>query len=368
MRTLSMLWILGIAAGVAFPQESRSVVLAATRAGRVEILDAQSLHILASLAVNGQTESVSASPDGRTLYVAQESEATPGGCCGLFSLDLASRQMCFLIAPALFGAPSRDGRYLFTQQGNDGVEVFDARLLARLPSIKAPGAYSLHPSPDGRWLLGLTNTPAPSVDVFDVGRGELARRIPLPSGPAMGAWAGDRFDVYSHDESGGKLWRVNPESTALPPAKSVHLPDLHGDCTHSLLLTMAGSPNRLFIAEAFGFKLDRRRACAQEARGGIYVIDAFNGGVEDYISEAVYVNRMAVARDGHELYVMDSSGPDEDGIRLLRIDSNTGRVLASRESQPGVWNLALANIPTALVPHGRARTSIRAAGGGSCQR
>jgi hypothetical protein len=317
--------------------------------------------------VNGQTESVSASPDGRTLYVAQESEATAGGCCGLFSLDLATRQMCFLMAPALYSAPSQDGRFLFTQQGNEGVEVFDAKLLTRLPSIKAPGAYSLHPSPDGRWLLGVTNSPAPSVDVFDVGRGVLARRIAIPSGPAMGAWAGDRFYVYSHDESGGKLWRVNPESTELPAAKSVHLPDLHGDCTQGVLLMMAGSQNRLFIAEAFGFKLDRRRACAQEARGGIYVIDASSGGVADYINEAVYVNRMAAARDGHELFVMDSSGPDEDGIRLLRIDSTSGRVLASRESQPGVWNLALANIPAALIPRGRGRTPMPV-GIGTCQR
>jgi DNA-binding beta-propeller fold protein YncE len=367
MRTLSMLWILGIAAGAALAQDSRSVVLAASRAGRVEILDANSLRVLASLAVNGQTESVSASPDGRTLYVAQESEAARAGCCGLFSLDLSTRQMCLLIAPALFGAPSQDGRYLFTQRGNDSVDVFDAKLLARLPSIKAPGAYSLYPSPDGRWLLGVTNTPAPSVDVFDVGRGALARRIPLPSGPAMGAWAGDRFYVYSHDEGDGKLWRVNPESTTLPAAKAVHLPDLHGDCTQGVLLMMAGAPNRLFIAEAFGFKLDRRRVCTQEARGGIYVIDAYSGGVQDYINEAVYVNRMAVAHDGRELYVMDSSGPDEEGIRLLRIDSNTGRVLASRESQPGVWNLALANIPSALIPRGRGRASMPI-GSGACQR
>jgi sugar lactone lactonase YvrE len=350
-----MLWILGISAGAAFPQ-SRSVVLAATHAGRVEILDAQSLGTVGSLAVNGQTESVSASPDGRTLYVAQEKEAVPGGCCGLFSLDLATRRMCFLIAPALYGAPSQDGRYLFTQQGSDSVEVFDARLLARLPGMKAPGAYSLHPSPDGQWLLGVTNTPAPAVDVFDAGRGALARRIPLPAGPAMGAWAGDRFYVYSHNESGGKLWRVNPESTALPPARSVNLPDIHGECSEGVLLMMAGAPNRLFIAEAFGFKLDRRRACAEQAHGGIYAVDPSTGGVEE-IGEEVYVNRMAVARDGREVYVLDSFGPDEQRVRLLRLDARTGRVLASRESQPGVWNLALANIPEALIPHGRAHAA-----------
>ncbi len=355
MRTLSMLWILGLAAGVAFPQEPRSVVLTATRAGRVGILDAHSLTTLGSLTVNRLAESISASPDGRTLYVAQESESTPGGCCGLFSIDLATRRMCLLVAPALYAAPSPDGRFLFTQQGNEGVDVFDARLLARLPSMKAPGAYSLHPSPDGRWLLGMTNTPAPSVDVFDVAGGGLARRIPLPAGPAMGAWAGDRFYVYSHDENGGKLWRVNPESTALPPAKPVDLPDLHGDCAESVLLMLAGAPNRLFIAEAFGFKLDRRRACANQTRGGIYRIDPSSGRVEDYIGDGIHVNRMAVGRDGRDLYVLDSFGPDEQGgVRLLRLDSSSGRFLASHESQPGIWNLALADIPTALIPHGGA--------------
>jgi hypothetical protein len=361
MRTLCILWILGLAAGAALPEESRSVVLAATRSGRIEILDAHSLATQGGLVVNRLAESVSASPDGRTLYIAQESESTPDGCCGLFSLDLATQRMCFLIAPALFGAPSPDGRFLFTQQGNDGVDVFDARLLARLPSMKAPGAYSLHPSPDGRWLLGMTNTPAPSVDVFDVGRGALARRIPLPAGPAMGAWAGDRFYVYSHDEGGGKLWRVNPESTALPAAKPVHLPDLHGECTESALLMLAGAPNRLFIAEVFGFKLDRRRSCAEQAHGGIYLIDPSSGGVEDHIAEETYVNRMAVAHDGRELYVLDSFGPDEQRVRLLRLDARTGHVLASRESQPGVWNLALADIPEALIPRRRVRA-------GACQR
>ena len=228
-----------------FSQESRSVVVAATHSGRIEILESDSLRPVGSVAVNHEVESVSASPDGRRLYVAQESETTRG-CCGLFSLDLATRQMCLLTAPALFGAPSRDGRYLFTQPGSDGIDVFDAKLLAPLPRIKAPGTYSLHPSPDGQWLLGVTNTPAPSVDIFDIARGELTRRIALPSGPVMGAWVGNWFYVYSHDEGSGKLWRMDHRTTELPPAKPVHLPDLHGDCTQNLLLMMTGGEPQAF--------------------------------------------------------------------------------------------------------------------------
>src|SRR5262249_5443573 len=119
---------------------------------------------------------------------------------------------------------------------------------------------------------------------------------------------------------------------------------------------LAGGPDRLFLAEAFGFKQDRRRACSRDAHGGIYVIDPASGAIQDYIAEQVYVNRMAVAHDGRELYLLDSSGPDEQGlVRLLRLDSRTGRVLARRESRPGIWNLALANIPSSLIPHGRVR-------------
>ncbi len=355
MRTLCMLWMSGMLASAATPDQMVSVVLAAGGAGRVEILDANSLQFLGSLELNSRTESVSASADGRRLYVAQESESA-GGCCGLYSLDLTTRQTCLLTAPALFGVPSADGSYLFTQQSNDSVNVFDAKLLAPLHNIKASRAYSLYPSPEGQWLLGVTNIPSPSVDVFDIARGTLARRIPLPPGPAMGAWVSNWFYVYSHDENGGKLWRLDPRTTDLPTAKMVHLPDLHGVCSQNLLLMMTGSPRRLFIAEAFGYKLlDRRLACAGEARGGIYVIDPSSGATTDYINERVYVNRMVASRDGNDLYVMESSGPDEQEMHVLRLDPDHGHVLASHQLRAGVWNLALADIPAALIPRGHAR-------------
>jgi len=183
----------------------------------------------------------------------------------------------------------------------------------------------------------------------------------------MGAWVGNWFYVYSHGEDGGKLWRIDYRTTELPPAKRVHLPDLHGDCTQNLLLMMTAGNRQLFIAEAFGYKLDRRRACAQEARGGIYVIDPASGSVQDYMQGGVYVNRMAAARDRSELFVLESTGPDEQGVRLLGLDPNSGRVLASRDLQAGVWNLAVAKIPAALIPRGRTRAYM-AAGGESCSR
>jgi hypothetical protein len=239
------------------------------------------------------------------------------------------------------------------------VDVFDARTLSRLPTIKATGAYNLQPSPDGRWVFGVTNTPDPSLDIFDVNSMSLARRLPLPAtGPFTGAWAGNRFYLFSYGVRGqGLLWSVGPESHEATATRSVDLPDLHGACNEPVLLMLAGAPDRLFLAEAFGFKVDRRGACPDAARDGVYVIQPSSGRVS-HIAPLVHVNRMAVSPDGQDLYVIQPSDPGAaDGIRLLHIDVGTGRVLQVAAMQGSDWSLALAHIPSDLIPHGSVRAT-----------
>src|ERR1039458_10552633 len=88
MRAFLTLPTLLLAAAPAF-SEDPLVVLAAARAGRIEIFDA-SLGPLASIGVNQQVESVTASSDGRRLYIAQESQRNSGACCGLRSEEHTS--------------------------------------------------------------------------------------------------------------------------------------------------------------------------------------------------------------------------------------------------------------------------------------
>jgi hypothetical protein len=71
------------------------------------------------------------------------------------------------------------------------------RYLEPLAHHESDRAYNLQPSPDGRWLLGVTNSPNPSLDIFDMNSMSLARRLPIPAtGPFTGAWAGDRFYLF----------------------------------------------------------------------------------------------------------------------------------------------------------------------------
>jgi len=359
MRAFYTVPILLLASAPAFAQE-QLVVLAATRAGRIEIFD-DNLAPISSIGVNRNVESVTASPDGRRLYVAQENPRNSGTCCGLFSLDLETKRMCLLATGALYGAPSPDGRFLFTQ-GKSGVDVFDGASLTRLTTMKAPGAYNLQPSPDGRWLFGVTNSPKPSLDIFDLKSGTLARRLPIPSGPATGVWAGSAFYLYTYGDAGkGQLWTVKPEDTVLPQAKTVSLPDLHRECDKPVLLMLAGAPNRLFLAEAFGFKVDRREACPDAASGGIFDIYPSSVGVNQF-APSVHVKRMVASSDGHDFYVLEAGGSgSQSNPRLLHFDRTTTRIINRADLEPGDWNLAVAHIPAALIP----RANVHAA---SCSR
>src|SRR5215475_9974798 len=125
--------------------------------------------------------SVVSSPDGLNLFFEQPAPPDVNGCCALFALDLVTHKLCKLISPSSLGAPTPDGRWVFTQRGNIGIEVFDAKTLTRLPKIDAPGLYQLLPSPDSRWLFGVTYSQrgqGPALDIIDLENKILVRRLP----------------------------------------------------------------------------------------------------------------------------------------------------------------------------------------------
>lgn len=351
MRNSLAISILILTAATAYAEDPL-VVIASSRTGKILFFDAN-LDRLGGITVDRMIESVTANPDGRRLWVGQEDQRRPGEY-GLFSVDLRSHRSCPVVTPALFGAPSVDGRLLFTQ-GAHGVDVFETAGLLRIASMKAPGAYNLQPSPDGHWLMGITNSPKPSLDVFDTFAMQLVRRIPIPAGPATGAWAGDRFYVFVYTAAGrGQLWSLNSAWDGFSASRSVELPDLHGGCDEPVLLTLAGSPGRLYLAEAFGHKIDRRLACPDTAGNGIFAIDP-NSGHAQQLPAGVRINRMVAGHDG-SLYAIDSRSPSPlSRPKLVQIDSRTGGgiyygILHAADLDVGEWNVSLGHIPSALIP------------------
>lgn len=357
MRTLFTLPFLLLVAMQVFAEDP-VVVLATTRAGRIDAFD-QSLSRLGSIGVNSLVESVSASPDGRKLYIAQEQR---GECCGLYSLDVETHKMC-PFGPfgtsAMFAVPSGDGRLLFTQT-SDGLAAYDADSLAyHRHSLGASGRYNLQPSPDGQWLFGIANSGGPTLDVFDLKKENLTHSLKIPIGPAVGAWAGDKFYVFSYAGAGmGRLWSVKPDDKELPEPKDIQLPDLHGACNQPVLLMLAGAEDKLFLAEAFGYKVDRRSKCPGLAPGGIYSIQPSTGNVSR-IATSVRVHRMVVSPDGHDVYVLNSNDPaHHSDVRLVHVDGGTGRTVSNATLESGDWNLALTHMPYALLPRGYVRAAI----------
>src|SRR5262245_56468396 len=122
---MKLLCLLALSSGLVTAADPQDVIVATRRAGRVEILDNATLRPLGTIAFNPLAESVAASPDGRTLFLNQAMPSRPNTCCGLYALDLENRSLRFLIDPSLRSTPSPDGRRLFVNRGNAGIDVID---------------------------------------------------------------------------------------------------------------------------------------------------------------------------------------------------------------------------------------------------
>ncbi|MBA3441285.1 MAG: hypothetical protein H0T92_15585 [Pyrinomonadaceae bacterium] len=350
-------------------EETREVILATRRNHRLHFFDAATLEPLGYFAVNNLAHTVSASPDGRKLFIEQAETPEGNGCCALFALDLATGAMCKLTYPSSIGIPTADGRRLITQPGGD-IDFFDAKTLARMPRIVAQSAYRLYPSPDSRWLFGITtgvNGQGPSLDIFDLKQGMLVRRLPFPKDlPSFeklrqatwtwpdGAWLGDHFYLYAHDGKQGNLWPVTPGMTTLSSSIKPPLPVLAG-VDQPILHSLLAAGERLFLYEQFGTKIDRRRNYG-EVTGGLFVIEPRSGRVVAHLAPSIEFARLIVSPDGRRLYGIDSGPTDWRGpVRLLQLDATSGAVITERTLEDDVWFISLATLPKSLVPNGEVR-------------
>jgi len=335
-------------------QDSQPVLVATHRAGGIEIFDPATLSPLASIQVRPLVEGVRSSPDGSFLYIREGMAPDFKGCCALDALDLRTKKLTSLVAPSGEITVAPDGTHVLTQRGAVGIELYNARTLAReepIPQTVAPGVYQLSFSPDSRLLFGVTNWPKPSLDVFEFADRRLLRRYPVSGDASLsGAWVRDAFYLYSQKGPAGQLWKVNPASPTLGLPLEVGFPDAAPDCRlydEGIL----GAGGKILLFEVFGSKLDRRLRCRTPIPGGVLALDPETGKVLKRIAEGMHFFSLVSSPDGEEIYGVDVRHPTWNSVGLVRLDAATGRTLAKRELTPDVWSISLASLPRKLLLH-----------------
>jgi hypothetical protein len=345
-----------LACSTLLAQDSRNMILAASRSGVVELINPSTLETVGrihfdlgprSAGLNG----ASASADGSVLYVEGPIQTEPHGCCSLYSIELATLQM--KVAASIAGSSSRKSFVV-----SDGL-VYLATALTHNGIASDMSNDRLHLSPDGRWLFGVKSFRGPALDVYDVARGQVVRQL-TPEGLEgdwwpTGTWSGDRFYLYAANGTGsGRLWTVSPETTQLGAGAAIAPFGRLSGCTDQSSKAIVASAGNLFIYEEFGFKVDRRNECAGRVPGGAWVVDPATGQLTRQIAPNLHFSAVLSDRTGSELYGLSAEDPNwELPAELVRMDTSDGRILQSRHLGPGFWRIAVA--PLRIVPSGDVR-------------
>jgi hypothetical protein len=357
MSSLMRFWLaflLILPSSVDQARSYRTVLLAARRAGQVEVLDPATLQSLGSIKVLPQANGVTGDSTG-VLFLREGLAPKFESCCALYSLDLKTRQMAKLLDPVSGVTVSPDGKHVLTQRGNVGIEAFSVHTLQREPAIPrsiAPGVYGLRFSPDGRLLFGVSTFPMPTLDILDFDLRKLVQRFTIPQDlSVLGAWVSNTYYLYGYRKGAGQLWRVKADNSALEGPVKIDFPDLASECGNQEQ-EMLGTGGQLFLYELFGAKGDRRDGCAREISGGLHSVDPQTGRLLARFAPDMHFASLISSVDGKELYGVDVRDTTWSSVGLVRLNGITGKVLATRNLTSDVWFIDLVTVPSELVPSG----------------
>lgn len=184
--------------------------------------------------------------------------------------------------------PAQAGILLIGNKGEDTLSLVDmasARQCVRLPTGKAP--HEIAVSPNGR-QAAVVGYGAATVDIFDVGRARLVRRIDIApnDGPHGIAWI-SRNRILAVTDRGNSLISLNPRNGAF-----------------SALPTRQRGSHMLAVSP------DRRRAYVSNILSGtVSVFDLDRWTKLSDIAVGGNPEGLAIAPDGATLWVGDNSGP-----------------------------------------------------------
>jgi hypothetical protein len=320
------------------------VLLTTRREGYIEAFRLDNLETVARVHVKARLEGIEASPDGQRFFIRAPHPRAAEVCCALFALDSRSLHGFAILWPSLHVAQA-NGK-LFTQRGDDGVEVFDTRSFAHLPTLRAPGVYQFAPSPDGGWLFGTRQFPSAALDIFDLATLKLFRTLPVPDAQFLrGIWLGSQYYLFSPGLPGAmRLWSVEPQAESLAAPKLFRAPPSTCD------FALAATPDRIVLYTPFGFITPPD--CAPSS--GYVLIDPASATASSRLAPGANFNRLIVGPEGKTLYGIAQSA---QGAQLLKLDAASGQTLASRILPADFWTLTLGAIP----PEWQGRLDLQAA-------
>ena len=307
------------------------VLLGSRRDGWLEAFRLDNLESVARVRVKDKVDSVQAAPEGQRIFVNAPHPQQPEICCALWMLDPRSLRAFAILWPAF--RPVLVNNKLFAQRGDDGIEVFDARSLAHMPTIRVPGVYNLVPSPDGRWLFGTRQFPTPGLDIFDLSQFKIVRAVPLQDAALLrGVWLGAQYYLFAPGLPGaGRFWAVDTQTGALGQPKLVRLGETA--CAEPDYEVLAAD-SRIAVYSPVGTK-------AECMVGGYVLADPAAGTASARLAPDLHFARLVAGPDGKSLYGV--TAPKD--VKLVKLDAASGKTLASRTLPADIWNLTVGGLP-----------------------
>ncbi|WP_305785627.1 YncE family protein [Symbioplanes lichenis] len=263
--------------------------------------------VLATVRVGGEPEGVAVAPDGRTVYVADQSARA------LVVVDVRTRRATRvpLRGIARFVAVARDGAEVFVSMYDDdlsgsGVAVVDVAsrsVVRHLNTGVQP--YDLAVAPDGRLWVPIHG--GSGVEIFAAGARRRSARVPVLRNPHSVRFSAERQRAFTPDHESDAVSVIDTRTNRLITSVKV------SRAPHSLAVTPDGDT---VVVAAFG-------------ADAVNLVDAGTLARRGPIRVGRQPQSVAVAADGLHAYTVNE-GDDTVSVVRLRDGKVTATVAVGR--------------------------------------